>query len=242
MQESLVGRPTSEVVTDIAQTQLLQGSPLQYLYLIKYYCPNYSFDAEGPEPIMHGLQLIEAASVLDPHWLDNAKNKLGADRSNYMGVVSRVLGRDSFGHIPMIDFDFKGSKGSVDSHIEVVKQVLADLCFPNGYIASSGRGFHYFGSRLMTEWGFNNALKQLWKLKKVSGIDKKWIEMAEAQGFFTLRLTSGDGKPQVPTITDLHFLKGRPNQLNTPWNICATRYGAVLNQYSLFDQWELQQE
>lgn len=237
MQESLLYRPTAEVISNIAQP----------IGPRNFYLASFTFDGSYHLPFdeqdednswLENLHPFERGEVASLGWLDEARKKIRLDEGGYIGIISRVMFSGGFAHIPMVDFDLKNNK---ELDIASVKSVLTDLCLPNGYVASSGKGYHYIGSRFMSEQGFNQALKQLRKLKRSSGVDKKWLELTEERGFFTLRLTSGADKPNVPIVVGFHYLKGRPAEIGTPWNICATRYGASINAYTLEGWWELQQ-
>ena len=236
MQETLLGRPTTDVITEIAQTE--EYLPPLGFYLTSYsYFESYSLEEDEMRRDSSKLYPLDRSQIITRSWLDDAKKRLELEYE-YTGVISRVLCEYGFKHIPMVDFDFRNR---TSDDLDTVKRVLTDLCLPNGYIAHSGGGFHYIGARLMPEWGFAKALKNLRRLKKDSGVDKRWLAMSEEQGFFTLRLNNGPRKPQIPTIWAFHFLKGRSTEVGTPLGTSFTRYGAVVNQCSLFNQWELQQ-
>lgn len=103
-----------------------------------------------------------------------------------LAVHSRVIVNGQYYHIPMIDF---GSKGSTPSASETIKE-LCKYWSMSFSLYESGRSFHGYGNRLLTNEQWLQFMGSLLLLNKPSGyklIDERWVGHRIMGGYSALR-------------------------------------------------------
>ncbi|ELI0634365.1 MULTISPECIES: primase 1D-like protein [Vibrio harveyi group] len=111
---------------------------------------------------------------------------MSLDSGSELAVHSKVFVNNECYHIPMIDF---GSKGSTPSASEAIKE----LCryWNMGFnLYESGRSFHGYGNRLLTNDQWLQFMGSLLLLNKPSGyklIDERWVGHRIMAGYSALR-------------------------------------------------------
>ncbi|KQA15673.1 primase 1D-like protein [Vibrio cholerae] len=103
-----------------------------------------------------------------------------------LAMHSKVLIGSEHYHIPMIDF---GSKGSSPAASETIKELCRywNMTFS---IYESGRSFHAYGDRLLTQEQWLQFMGSLLLLNKPSGyklIDERWVGHRIMAGYSALR-------------------------------------------------------
>jgi hypothetical protein len=119
--------------------------------------------------------------------------KASHDPQYTFAFFSRVETDEGVRHYPMLDF----SNSKVEYGVDRVKSVLVELGEKNGVILRSGRSFHYYGFRLLTQETWVAFLKQA---SEFDEIGKKYIGHQFEDGGCTLRITTNELKPQMPVV------------------------------------------
>jgi hypothetical protein len=120
-----------------------------------------------------------------------------ASLSDYqlLGVASRVsLVGGGEAHIPMMDFLCSLSV----ENSEMLVQLLAALRNGKGFLLQSGRSYHYYGVRLLTEGEWRVFLGKCLLMSGYS--DDRYIGHQLVDGYCALRLSAGKLKNQVPAV------------------------------------------
>lgn len=164
-------------VTWIAQTLAAWRDSNAYVEMSKYqYVPQSFNDYRStfflPVSNVNENSLLELLMTLE------------ADQE--LAMHSKVqIGSESY-HIPMIDF---GSKGTSPAASETIKELCRywNMAFS---IYESGRSFHAYGNRLLTEEQWLQFMGSLLLLNKPSGyklIDERWVGHRIMGGYSALR-------------------------------------------------------
>jgi hypothetical protein len=196
-------RSAYEVITDVVKS----NPTVAYLMLVSYVeGPNWrdlphAGDGADVELIVRGLQQDRGERILT----ELPRTKVSAERlrnfaeslpnNRLLGVASRVLLEDGGGaHIPMMDFMCVPSA----KHLELVTHLLTELRHGRGCLLDSGKSYHYYGIRLLTEEEWKVFLG---KCLLMSGYtDDRYIGHQLVDGYCVLRLSSGKWKGSVPTV------------------------------------------
>ncbi|MDD3481130.1 MAG: hypothetical protein PHW75_02825 [Patescibacteria group bacterium] len=138
---------------------------------------------------------------IEGHNLDNLSelfSKVKREDERYLiSFQSCVLTQEGYHHFPMIDFsNFIINDLSIDD----VERVLKDLGESNGYILDSGRCYHYYGNRLLTDDEWINFMKQC---SKHPEIGERYISHQLRRGMASLRITTDNSKPKLPTVVKI---------------------------------------
>jgi hypothetical protein len=191
--EDLIGQPTSEIVRPIMNRHLVTGFFASSTRLYRYEDTH--------------LEWVSRYSAQREQWVSNVKRRMGVDSLN---LTSKVVLSGNFGQIPMLDFDFGEEDMFVDDGIEKVGEVLRELELPDGVLAPSGSGIHYFSPYLVTQIAFRRLIQEAY-LHSLDQriIDKKWLAWTDQTEFGQLRITSGQGKPTLPLVRAIHRLDTR---------------------------------
>jgi hypothetical protein len=112
-----------------------------------------------------------------------------------LGVCSIVqLAGGRSAHIPMMDFMCTPSRENLD----VLAHLIKNLRQGRGFLLQSGRSYHYYGFRLLTEGEWKVFLG---KCLLMSGFaDDRYIGHQLVDGHCVLRLSSGHSKSCIPTV------------------------------------------
>ncbi len=189
MLEGLVGRPTSEILPYLAKAH-----PDVSMFFVAGF---NTADSSSAEEHVNRIYPLAREEVLQPDWLVRLMKN---NKEPFWGLISTVVRRTAFEHIPMLDLD----EGSEERSVEFLKSLLESLRQPSGVIASSGRGLHYIGGTFLPSVGYFDRQVAALRAVKGSSIDSRWLDISRQRGFFELRLNSGGGKPIVPTIIDVY--------------------------------------
>jgi len=112
-----------------------------------------------------------------------------------LALVSRVsLGGGGSAHIPMMDFMCAPSTGN----LEVLAHLLKDLRQGPGRLLESGRSYHYYGFRLLSDEEWKVFLGKCLLMSGYS--DDRYIGHQLIDGHCVLRLSSGESKSRIPTV------------------------------------------
>jgi hypothetical protein len=112
-----------------------------------------------------------------------------------LGAASRVRlvgGRSA--QIPMMDFMCTPST----SNLELLAHLLRDLRPGRGCLLESGRSYHYYGFRLLTEEEWRVFLGKC--LLMTGFTDDRYVGHQLVDGYCVLRLSAGKSKGDVPTV------------------------------------------
>jgi hypothetical protein len=155
---------------------------------------------------LRGLLQDQGERILRKHSRDEISVKnlrditLKLSDNKLLGVTSRVslIGGGS-AHIPMMDFMCAPSEGN----LKMLTHLLRNLRQGRGVVLESGRSYHYYGCRLLTEQEWTVFLG---KCLLMSGFtDDRYIGHQLIDGHCVLRLSSGKSKTRVPiVVVDLH--------------------------------------
>jgi len=112
-----------------------------------------------------------------------------------LGMCSRVqLVGGASAHIPMMDFMCPASP----TNLELLVPLIKDLCHGRGCLLESGRSYHFYGFKLLTEEQWKVFLG---KCLLMSGFaDDRYIGHQLVDGHCVLRLSSGESKILVPRV------------------------------------------
>lgn len=119
----------------------------------------------------------------------------GLRGNRLLGILSKVrlLGGES-AHIPMMDFKCAPSV----RNLEVLVNLLNDLRQGPGYVLESGRSYHYYGLRLLSEEDWKVFLGKC--LLMYGYTDERYIGHQLIDGHCVLRLSAGKSKSNVPRV------------------------------------------
>ena len=138
------------------------------------------------------LTKLPRAEATDDNLGDIAQS-LGENR--LLGTCSKVcLAGGKSAHIPMMDFMCEISTKNLDLLIRLIE----DLHQGRGYLLDSGRSYHYYGSRLLTEDEWRAFLGKCLLMTGFS--DNRYIGHQLVDGHCVLRLSSAKLKSKTPTV------------------------------------------
>jgi hypothetical protein len=125
--------------------------------------------------------------------LSNLAQSIGAGR--LLGICSTVeLVGGGSAHIPMMDFMCDPSTRNA----EALTHLIEGLHQGRGCLLESGRSYHYYGFKLLTEEAWKVFLG---KCLLMSGFaDDRYIGHQLVDGYCVLRLSAGKSKSHVPTV------------------------------------------
>ncbi|MGA8433084.1 MAG: hypothetical protein WB729_24900 [Candidatus Sulfotelmatobacter sp.] len=196
-------RSSYEVVADIVRS----NPTLEFLSLVSYEenvnwrdLPRESHGLALPllrEGLKQGrgariINTLPRRGILEGSLAEMAKN-LGESR--LLGLCSNVqLANGRSAHIPMMDFLCAPTK----ENLNLLANLIGDLRQGRGYLLQSGRSYHYYGFRLLTEAEWKVFLG---KCLLMSGFaDDRYIGHQLVDGYCALRLSSGNLKKSVPMV------------------------------------------
>jgi hypothetical protein len=114
-------------------------------------------------------------------------NVLSREKTAIVAIVSEVRMIDgSTRHIPMLDFTTKSHKPGA---FRTVTRVSEELGLP-GLLVSSGRSFHFYGQRALTQSELTRFLASALLFTPI--VDSRWIAHQLLAGVCALRLSTGD--------------------------------------------------
>lgn len=229
MIDSLVGRPTAEVLPFICQ----QNRGIAGLYLTAYEHHEMS-DGEVETPLLVPKQL-----VFESDWVEKHKRERGLPYVGLASYVAASLHGLKGMHLPMMDYDF----GSGLEDIEQLSLVLDRLYYPEGVIINSGRGLHYLGFSL---WSDEILKRSDIFYKRISremsdgnddlyedGLDVRWLVASEQRGFQVLRLNNGVEKPIIPTVVGIYRPENKYFRPRRSINMCAINLDKVIQNWAV---------
>jgi len=112
-----------------------------------------------------------------------------------VGVCSKCSLRGGrTAHLPLMDFRVTPGPDS----LAAIKHGLRALGESRGVILTSGRSYHYYGWRLLSESGWRSFMASSILLAPLT--DTRYIGHRLFAGTAALRLTSADSKPVVPRV------------------------------------------
>jgi hypothetical protein len=157
---------------------------------------------DAPVPLLlKGLEQDRRPRVLTkvPR-LDVAAEKLreiaaSLGEHRLLGICStvRLVGGRSL-HIPMMDFMCASSP----SNLELLTSLLGNLRLGRGCLLDSGRSYHYYGFRLLSEEDWQRFMGRCLLMSGFA--DDRYIGHQLVDGHCVLRLSSGKLKAQVPLV------------------------------------------
>ena len=112
-----------------------------------------------------------------------------------LGLQSNVsLASGAQAQIPMMDFMCSPSP----CNIERLTRLLQSLRMGRGFLLESGRSYHYYGTRLLTEAEWSTFLGKC--LLMTGCADERYIGHQLVNGYCVLRLSSGRLKDRTPIV------------------------------------------
>lgn len=228
MIDSLVGRPTAEILPFICQ----QNPEIAGLYLTAYEHHEMS-DGEVETPMLVPKQLI-----FESGWVEKYKKDRGLP---YIGLASYVAaslygfkGMD----LLMMDYDF----GNSQADIEQLSLVLDRLYYPEGAIINSGRGLHYLGFSLWSQGRLERSETFYQQLSREmsdgnedlyeDGLDGRWLAESDGRGFRVLRLNHGVEKPNIPIVVSIYHPENMDLRPRRSINMCAVNLDTVIQYWA----------
>jgi hypothetical protein len=145
-------------------------------------------------PDEHSIEL--KSKEITAATLQSLVNDAGKEYGVAMSSRVRVSGGE-YAHIPMLDFRCEYS----ERNIEIVKWTAAAVGHRSGIIVNSGRSFHYYGLKLLTdsEWLRFISLASLFS----PVVDGRYLAHRLADGACRLRITDSPGKNSVPLVLEV---------------------------------------
>lgn len=118
---------------------------------------------------------------------------------NYGVAISSRVKIDSgeYAHIPMLDFRCEPTP----RNREVVKWAVAAIGQRSGAIVSSGRSFHFYGARLLSEAAWVRFVALACLFSPV--VDGRYLAHRLADGACRLRIVESPGKNGIPTVAEV---------------------------------------
>jgi hypothetical protein len=104
-------------------------------------------------------------------------------------------------HIPIMDFRIESETGA---HLNLLKEVLTKVGQTDGVLLNSGKSYHYYGFRLLTERDWRRFMVTCLLLGPL--VDIRYISHRLLAGTAALRLMTAPGKPKAPEV--VAYLKG----------------------------------
>jgi hypothetical protein len=212
--EHLIGRPTAEVVTEIARL----NPKIDTFYVAGYDIPG----GEGYfKPFYGKPQPVSASFIQQANWQEEARGlstyvTAAGQRDQpltYTCITSKVDVAGESYHIPMLDFDMQDDI-KIRDEITTARRVLKELHLPRGVIIDSRGevghgGIHYMGLTPISKGEFRGIITMATARlfdgdEDYYNIDFNWAEMFEDKGMVALRLNSGPEKPKTPTVVNLY--------------------------------------
>ncbi len=189
--EQLNGKPSYKIVTPIIEGHY----GIENFFAAGARMSGYDNDHRD-------IRSLSVAGAESANWPRNFRRRVNCD---YVTLLSQVLMRETFLHIPMADFDLKGM--SKDDGLEHVQMLLKLLSLPNGVLAFSGNGFHYMSPHLVEHAGFQRMIEGIGdEAGNFPVVDRIWLRNTTRSGFGQLRVTAGAEKKVEPRITAFHIL------------------------------------
>lgn len=110
-----------------------------------------------------------------------------------VGILSKVAltGGDS-AHIPMMDF----SCDPTPEHLQLARQLLKGIGEREGFLLESGRSYHYYGTRLLSNAAWVAFLGKCVLMPSL--VDNRYVGHQLVDGHCVLRLSTSQRKPTVP--------------------------------------------
>ncbi len=102
-------------------------------------------------------------------------------------------------HIPMADFRRHVS-------LKLIREIFERLEIP-GIIFKSGRSYHFWGIRIVSETDFRVFLGKM--LITTPLVDERYIGHRMVDGYYSLRISCNEHKPIVPYVVDAIELGGK---------------------------------
>ena len=127
--------------------------------------------------------------------------------SKLLGLQSNVaIAGDGQAQIPMMDFMCSPSPRNK----ERLTCLLQSLCMGKGFLLESGRSYHYYGMRLLTEMDWRAFLGKC--LLMTGCADERYIGHQLVNGYCVLRLSSGSSRIEC----QLWLRKSLPRRSDKP--------------------------
>jgi hypothetical protein len=192
-----------ELVAEIVRV----NSAIDSLSLVTYQeAPNWrdtpvSLDDAGIDFLIRGLQQDQGERTIttmsrcevSPENLDQIAKNLPP--SKLLGLQSNVpLASGGQAHIPMMDFMCSPSQ----RNLERLTRLLESLRMGKGFLLESGRSYHYYGSRVLSEAGWRTFLGRC--LLMTGCADERYVGHQLVNGFCVLRISSGRLKNREPLV------------------------------------------
>jgi hypothetical protein len=201
LEERLAARPSTELddVFQLAeQLRLILGRSLPYWESIllaarkKLPMPQLIAEAVVHAPNESDLRFEQPADDIQQ---GSARLIAALRPSEVLGICSRVELQDgTVAHIPMLDFRCDAETTPMDE----VLSLLRALGESRGIVLSSGRSFHYYGLRPLSECAWRAFTSRA--LLAAPIVDSRYVAHRLLEGMATLRLTASGVKPIVPKV------------------------------------------
>ncbi len=202
-QDTSHGRSAYEVIADIVQS----STSIDFINLVTYEeGPNWrdlrqagkideeALSVKGLEQDLGERTFVKLSrkEVFAENLRRIAQNIKG---NRLLGVVSKViLVGGALGHIPMMDFMSAPSA----SNLELLTRLLKNLHLGRGYVLESGKSYHYYAFRVLSEDEWRIFLG---KCLLMSGhTDDRYIGHQLVDGHCVLRLSAGKLKSRIPRV------------------------------------------
>jgi hypothetical protein len=160
-----------------------------------------ALDDAGMDFLIRGLQQDRAERTMTslsrcevfPKYLYQIAERLPSGK--LLGLQSNVsLASGAQTQIPMMDFMCSPSP----RNMERLTRLLQSLGMGKGFLLESGRSYHYYGTRLLTETEWRVFLGKC--LLMTGCADERYIGHQLVNGYCVLRLSSGRLKDRTPIV------------------------------------------
>jgi hypothetical protein len=130
---------------------------------------------------------------------DNIESKLERLPEGFVLAFSSkvVLEDGTQAHVPLMDFRCNPSP----QNSSIVKKALAAMGERSGILAHSGRSYHFYGLRLLSEDAWRRFLAMGILFSPI--VDARYIAHRLADGACRLRICAGSDKPSVPWVMEV---------------------------------------
>jgi len=136
------------------------------------------------------------AKKMTPRWMEMEKQRLGDEK--VLAICSQCRTKSgSVWQIPMMDFHCPPT----DQNLSRLKKALWSIGERSGAILESGRSYHFYGFRLLTQKQWSDFIARCLLLSPL--VDQRYVAHRLLGGMSVLRITSSRTKPYVPKVVSV---------------------------------------
>ena len=138
---------------------------------------------------MDELKEIDHKKVVVTSYTDKPNEKIRIHEA--LKAISKVKTRDGIFHIPLLDLDIPVDEDG----IQKIEEVSFGLKIEHGAVLNSGRSYHFWGLKLLSEEKWRKFMYQALLLDR---IDRRWVGHRLIDGQANLRISEKSGR--IPVV------------------------------------------